>query len=115
MVRGERLTKVQTSTRPEHVLPEVYTKIGKAAQNREKQELKKEKPKLDIGRRLRGKNFINPDDQDYKEILKNKRKNLESPMAAAMPCKRKAETSTTKVAVKQENASQMIQNTVYGC
>ena len=32
---GERLTKVQTPTRPDHIWPEVWTKIGKAAQNRE--------------------------------------------------------------------------------
>ena len=42
-----RLTKVQTTTRPNHVWPEVWTKIGKATQNREKQERKNERPKLD--------------------------------------------------------------------
>ena len=36
-----RLTKIQTTSRPDHVWPEVWTKIGKAAQNREKQEWKK--------------------------------------------------------------------------
>ena len=51
--------------------PEVWTKIGKAAQNREKQEWKNEKPKLDNARRRRGIYFIDPDDQDYKETLKN--------------------------------------------
>ena len=40
-----RLTKVQTTTRPDHVWPEIRTKIGKAAQNREKQEWKNERPK----------------------------------------------------------------------
>ena len=48
----ERLTKIQTTTRPDHVWPEVWTKIGKAAQNLEKQELGREKPKLDYARRL---------------------------------------------------------------
>ena len=38
MWSGERLTKVQTTTRLDHVWPEVWTKFGKAAQNREKQE-----------------------------------------------------------------------------
>ena len=38
----------------DYVWPEVWTKIGKAAQNREKQEWAKEKPKLDNARRLRG-------------------------------------------------------------
>ena len=63
---GWRLTKVQTTTRPDR--PEVWAKIGKAAQNREKQEWKNEKPKLDNARRLRGICFIDPDDQDYKGI-----------------------------------------------
>ena len=35
-------------------------------------------------------------------------------MAAAMPCKRKAHTSTTKVAAKEEIASQKIPKTVKG-
>ena len=33
---GERLTKIQATARPENVWPEVWTKIGKAAQKREK-------------------------------------------------------------------------------
>ena len=89
--------------------------VRPAAQNREKQEWNNEKPKLDNARRLRGIYFINPDDQDYKETLKNAWRNLERPMAAAMPCKTKAQTSTTKVAAKQEVASQEILQTMYGC
>ena len=42
-----RLTKIQATTRPDHVWPEVWTKICNAAQIREKQEWPKEKPKLD--------------------------------------------------------------------
>ena len=37
MWSGERLTKIPTTTRPHHIWPKVLTKIGKAAQNREKQ------------------------------------------------------------------------------
>ena len=48
---GVRLTKIQTTTRPDHVCPEVWTKIGEAAQNREKQEWAKEKEKLDNARK----------------------------------------------------------------
>ena len=70
MWSGGRLTKIQTTTRPDHVWPEVWTKIGKAAQNREEQEWKNEKPKLDNARRLRGIYFIDPDDQDYKETAR---------------------------------------------
>ena len=34
MLSGGRLTKIQTTTTPDHVWPEVWTKIGKTAQNR---------------------------------------------------------------------------------
>ena len=34
-----RLTKVQTTSRPDHVWSEVWTKIGKGTQNRVKQEM----------------------------------------------------------------------------
>ena len=36
------LTKIQSTTRPGHVWPEVWTKIGKVAQNREKQKWARE-------------------------------------------------------------------------
>ena len=47
MWSGRRLTKKQATTRPKHVWPGVWTQIGKAAQQREKQEWAIEKPKLD--------------------------------------------------------------------
>ena len=65
------MTKNETTTRPDYVCPEVWTKIGKAAQNREKQEWAKEDPKLDNVRKLRGIYFLDPDDREYSEILKN--------------------------------------------
>ena len=71
MVR-ERRTKIQATSRPDHVWPEVWTKIGQAAQNREKQGAK-EKPKLDDARRLRGFCF-DPDDREHSEILKKCKK-----------------------------------------
>ena len=39
-------------------------------------------------RRLRGIYFIEPEDEEFKEIIKNVRKKLEVPAAPAMPCKR---------------------------
>ena len=69
MWSGERLTKIQTITRPDYVCPEVWTKIGKAAQNRQKQEWAKEKPKLDNARTLRGIYFIDPDDRDVNNLV----------------------------------------------
>ena len=88
MWSGERLTKIRTTSRPDHVWPEVWMKIGEAAQNREKHEWAKEKPKLDNARKMRGIYFIDPDDEECKEILKNARRKLERSMAAVMPCKR---------------------------
>ena len=40
-----RLTKIEATAKPDHVWPEVWTKIGNTAQNREKQELGKRKNK----------------------------------------------------------------------
>ena len=100
----ERLTKIQTTTRPDFVWQEVWTKIGKAAQNLEKQEWAREKPKLDNARKMRALYFIDPDDEEYKDILKNARRKLERPMAPTLPCKR--QKSITKVVAKPNSASE---------
>ena len=44
--------------------------------------------KLDNARRLRGIYFIDPEEKEFKETLKNARRKLETPMAPAMPCKK---------------------------
>ena len=44
-------------------------------------------PKLDNARKLRGIYFIDTDDKEFKETIKNARKKLETPVAPAMPCK----------------------------
>ena len=46
-----------------------------------------EKPELDNARRLRGISFIDPEDKEFKETIRNARKKLETPRAPAMPCK----------------------------
>ena len=63
---------------------------------------------------LRGIYFTDLDDQDCKSTLKTARRKLERLVAAAMPCKRKARTSTTKVAANEELASQKIPQTICG-
>ena len=40
-----------------------------------------------LGERLRGIYFIEPENNEFKEIIKNARKKLEVPAAPAMPCK----------------------------
>ena len=42
---------------------------------------------LDNARKLRGIYFIDPEDKEFEETIKNARKKLETPIAPAMPCK----------------------------
>ena len=84
---GVRLTKRQATSRPDHLLPELWRGLARNAKLREKHKWAIEKPKLDNARRLRGIYFIDPEDKEFKETIKNARRKLETPMAPAMPCK----------------------------
>ena len=84
---GGRLTRRQLTSRPDYLWPELWTKVGRNAQLKERQKWSHEKPKLDNARRLRGIYFIDPEDKEFKETIKNARKKLEKPIALAMPCK----------------------------
>ena len=55
-----------------------------ASKRKEKHKCAIEKPKFDNARRLRGIHFFVPDDEEFKDIMKNARRKLEIPMAAAM-------------------------------
>ena len=61
--------------------------MGKHAKLKEKQKLSNEKLHLENARKLRGIYFIDPEDKEFKETIKNARKKLETPVALAMPCK----------------------------
>ena len=61
--------------------------MGKNAKLKEKQKWSHEKVHLDNARKLRGIYFIDPEDKEFKETIKNARKKLETPVAPAMPCK----------------------------
>ena len=61
--------------------------MGKNAKLKERQKWSHEKPQLDNARRLRGICFIDPEDKELIETIKNARKKLETPMAPAVPCK----------------------------
>ena len=87
MWTGERLTRKQQTSRPHHLWPELWEKMGKNAKLKEKQKWSHEKPQLDNARKLRGIYLIDPEDKEFKETIKNARKKLETPMASAMPCK----------------------------
>ena len=61
--------------------------MSDAATRKAKQKWAIEKPKLDNARKLRGIFFIEPEDEDFENIMTNARRKLEIPMLAAMPCK----------------------------
>ena len=61
--------------------------MSDASKRKEKQKCAIEKPKLDNARRLRRIYFIDLDDEEFKDTMKNVRRKLEVPMPAAMPCK----------------------------
>ena len=87
MWSGRRLTRKQLTSRPDHLWPELWTKLGRNAKLKEKHKWSNEKPKLDNARRLRGISFIDPEDKELKETIKNAREKLETPLAPAVPCK----------------------------
>ena len=61
--------------------------MGKHAKLKEKQKWSIEKFHLENARKFRGIFFIDPEDTEFKETIKNARKKLETSMAPAMPCK----------------------------
>ena len=83
---GGRLTRIQQTSRPDHLWPELWTKLEKNAKLKERQTWSQEKLHLDNARKLRGIYFIDPEDKEFKETIKNARKKLETPVAPAMPC-----------------------------
>ena len=60
--------------------------MGKNAKLKEKQKWSNEKLHLENARNLRGIYFIDPEDQEFKETIKNARKKLETSVAPAIPC-----------------------------
>ena len=84
MWSGERLTKRQATSRPDHLWPQLWTKL---AELREKQKWPIEKPKLDNARRLRGINFIVCEIMVFKKIIEKARRKLENPLNPTMSCK----------------------------
>ena len=73
--------------RPDHLWSELWEKMGKNAKLKEKQKWSNEKLHLENARKLRGIYFIDPEDKEFKETIKNARKKMETSIAPAMPCK----------------------------
>ena len=89
---GERLTRKQTTSRPDSLWPEIW-KICRERRSEEKK-VGTEKPKLDNASKLRGIYFTDPADEELKEIMKNARRKLEVPMPAAQ-CLAEADAKST--------------------
>ena len=77
--------KQQTSS-PDHPWPELWKSMGKHAILKKKQKWSNGKLHLEYARKLRGICFIDPEDKEFKETMKNARKKLETSVALAMPC-----------------------------
>ena len=86
MWSGEGLTRKQLTSRPDHLWPELCKSMEKHAKLKEKQKWSNEKLHLENARKLRGIYFIDPEDKEFKETIKNARKKLETSVAPAMPC-----------------------------
>ena len=86
MWSGERLTTKLTS-RPDHLWPESWKTMGNNAKLKEKQKWSSEKLHLENTRKLRGIYFIDPEDKEFNENIKDACKKLETSIAPAMPCK----------------------------
>ena len=76
-----RLTRKQLTSRPDHLWPELWKSKGKHAKRKEKQKWSHEKLHLENERKLRGIYFIDPEDKELKETIKNARKKLEASVA----------------------------------
>ena len=75
--------KKQLTSRPDHLWPELWKSMGKNAKLKEKQKWSEEKIHLENARKLRGIYFIDPEDKEFKETIKNARKKLETSVALA--------------------------------
>ena len=71
---GTRLTRKQTTSRPDTLWPEMRKQMSDASKREEKQKWAVEKPKLENARRLRGIYFIDPEDEEFKLTMKNTRR-----------------------------------------
>ena len=87
MWSGGRLTRKQLTSRPDHLWPQIWKTMGKNTKLKEKQKWSNEKLHLENARKLRGVYFIDPEDKEFKETIKNAREKLETSVAPAMPCK----------------------------
>ena len=83
---GGRLTRKQTNSRPDNV-GQMCGNICLMHQNAKKSKSGLSGNQSSIMPEDHVVSFIEPEDEDFQDIMKNARKKLEIPMPAAMPCK----------------------------
>ena len=66
------LTRKQTTSGPDNVLPDFWKHMSDAAQSKAKHKWAIEKPKLDNARQLRGIFFIEPNDEEFQHTMKKR-------------------------------------------
>ena len=76
MWSGERLTRKQLTSRPDHLWPELWKSMGKHAKLKEKQKWSNEK--LPSGERAKIARDVFHRHTEFKETIKNARKKLET-------------------------------------
>ena len=84
---GERLTRKTAYIPARSFMARALEINGKARQAEGEAKWSDEKFHLENARKLRGIHFIDPEDTEFKETIKNARKKLETSVAPAMPCK----------------------------
>ena len=87
MWSGRRLTRKTASIQARSSIARAMEVNGKACEAEGKAKVSDEKIHLENARKLRGIYFIDAEDQEFKETIKNARKKLETSVAPAMPCK----------------------------
>ena len=85
MVRGE-INKKTAYIQARSSMTRALEINGKACQAEGKAKVVEEKLHLENARNLRGIYFIDPEDTEFKETIKNARKKLETSVAPAMTC-----------------------------
>ena len=86
MVRREINEETATS-RPDDLWSELWKSMGTHVKLKVKQKWPNEKLHLENARQLRGIYFIDPEDTEFKETIKNARKKLETSVTPVVPCK----------------------------
>ena len=99
---GRRLTRKQTTSRPDNVWPDMWKHMSHAAKGKAKQKWAIEKPKLDNARKLRGIYFIDSEDEEFKLTMKNARRKLEIPIERTRARARVREGAREKEKEKEE-------------